>query len=142
MLDRIGLVDETIPGGYGEDYEWLLRASAAGPIACVPEPLVRVNWHTASFFSDRWQTIIDALVYLLDRYPAFEQHPAGLARIEGQIAFAQAGVGDSRAARSWARRALGHSRTEKRAYVALACSTPLLGNDTVMRLAHKAGRGI
>jgi glycosyltransferase involved in cell wall biosynthesis len=142
LLDQIGLVDEAIPGGYGEDYEWLLRASCVGPITCVPEPLVRVNWHTSSFFADRWQTIIDALVYLLEHYPEFQQHPAGLARIEGQIAFAQAGLGNNRAARAWARRALGHSRTEKRAYVALACSTPLIGNDTVMRLAHRAGRGI
>jgi len=142
MLEQIGLVDENIPGGYGEDYEWLLRASSAGPVCCVPEPLVRVNWHTASFFADRWRTIIDALSYLLERYPAFEQHPAGLARIEGQIAFAHAGLGDRAAARTWARRALNHRRTEKRAYVALACTTPLIGNDTVMRLAHKAGRGI
>jgi glycosyltransferase involved in cell wall biosynthesis len=142
MLEQIGLVDETIPGGYGEDYEWLLRASGVGPVCCVPEPLVRVNWHASSFFADRWRTIIDALVYLLDRYPAFEEHPTGLARIEGQIAFAHAGLGDSRAARTWARRALSHRATEKRAYVALACSTSLLGNDTVMRLAHRAGRGI
>ena len=27
MLERIGLVDEEIPGSYGEDYEWLLRAA-------------------------------------------------------------------------------------------------------------------
>jgi len=142
MLERIGLVDEQIPGGYGEDYEWLLRASAVGPIHCVREPLVRVNWHASSFFADRWRTIIDALVYLLDRYPGFEQHPSGLARVEGQIAFAYAGLGDGRAARAWARKAMRHRPTEKRAYVAVACSTPFLGNDTVMRLAHRAGRGI
>lgn len=142
MLEQIGLVDERIPGGYGEDYEWLLRASGVGPVACVPAPLVRVNWHTASFFADRWRTIIDALIYLLDRYPQFQEHPRGQARIEGQIAFAYAGLGDKRAARTWARRALRHRTTERRAYLALACTTPLLENDTVMRLAHRAGRGI
>jgi glycosyltransferase involved in cell wall biosynthesis len=142
MLERIGLVDEEIPGGYGEDYEWLLRAAAVGPIRCVTEPLVRVNWHTASFFADRWRTIIEALGYLLERYPAFADHPRGLARIEGQIAFAHAGLGDGPGARHWARRALRHHPREKRAYVALACSTRLLSNETVMRLAHRAGRGI
>src|SRR5207302_1255950 len=27
LIDEIGLVDEEIPGSYGEDYEWLLRAA-------------------------------------------------------------------------------------------------------------------
>ena len=30
-----GPVDEDIPGGYGEDYEWLLRVAACGPIELV-----------------------------------------------------------------------------------------------------------
>lgn len=142
MLAEIGLVDEEIPGGYGEDYDWLLRASRAGPIRSVPDALVRVNWHTASFFSDRWRTIIAALHYLLERYPGFQDEPLGLARIEGQMAFAHAGLGERPAARSWARRALAHSPREPRAYVALLCSTGLVGNDTVVKLAHRAGRGI
>lgn len=142
LLEEIGLVDERIPGGYGEDYEWLLRASSATAIRSVPDPLVRVNWSQSSFFSSRWRTIISALHYLLARHPDFEQEPAGLARIEGQIAFAHAGLGDSATARSWARRALGHSRREPRAYVALLCSTGLLSNGAVLKLAHRAGRGI
>ena len=32
MLDGIGLVDEEIPGSYGEDWDWLLRAARRGPI--------------------------------------------------------------------------------------------------------------
>jgi GT2 family glycosyltransferase len=142
MLEEIGLVDERIPGGYGEDYEWLLRASAASPIRSVPNPLVRVNWSQSSFFANRWRTIISALHYLLASHPDFEQEPAGLARIEGQIAFAHAGLGETATARSWARRALTHSPREPRAYVALLCSTGLVSNGTVMKLAHRAGRGI
>ena len=34
-LSRIGLVDEQIPGSYGEDFDWLLRAVQAGPISVV-----------------------------------------------------------------------------------------------------------
>jgi len=142
LLGSIGLVDETIPGGYGEDYEWLLRATRFTDIRSVPAPLVRVNWHASSFFADRWQTIVSALQDLLDRNPDFVRQPRGLARIEGQIAFAQAGLGDTRAARSWARRALSHRWTEPRAYVALLCCTGLVTNETVVRLAHRAGRGI
>ena len=56
----IGLVDEHIPGSYAEDYDWILRAALAGPIAVVEEPLVRVRWGQ-SLFSSRWQTIIEAL---------------------------------------------------------------------------------
>src|ERR687896_474684 len=48
------LVDEEIPGGYGEDYEWLLRSSRRAPIIAVKDPLVRAHWHPKSFFSDRW----------------------------------------------------------------------------------------
>ena len=75
MLDRIGLVDEEIPGSYGEDYEWLLRAARLAPVAIVPEALVLVRWHTASYFVDRWQLIIDSIDYLLERYPEFESSP-------------------------------------------------------------------
>ena len=51
FLDRIGPADEHIPGGYAEDYEWVLRASRVKPIAVVPEPLVIVEWHAQSFFA-------------------------------------------------------------------------------------------
>lgn len=43
-LDKIGLVDEEIPGSYGEDFDWILRAAATGAIAVVPQALVRVHW--------------------------------------------------------------------------------------------------
>ena len=27
LVEKMGLIDEDVPGGYGEDYEWLLRAT-------------------------------------------------------------------------------------------------------------------
>ena len=36
MLAKIGLVDEEIPGSYGEDYDWLLRAARSAPVASSP----------------------------------------------------------------------------------------------------------
>ncbi|MGN6612165.1 MAG: glycosyltransferase family 2 protein [Angustibacter sp.] len=142
MVDAIGLVDEEIPGGYGEDYEWLLRAAAAGAIPSVPAPLVRVNWHQASFFADRYRTIIAALHYLTDKYPQFQGSPRGLARIEGQLAFAHAGLGERRDALRWAGRSVRHHWREQRAYAALVVTTGLLSAERVVSLAHRAGRGI
>jgi glycosyltransferase involved in cell wall biosynthesis len=142
LLGRIGLVDEAIPGSYAEDYEWLLRAARVEPIATVHAPLARIHWHESSFFAARWETIVSALTYLLERYPEFESERAGLARICGQIAFASAGCDRASDARAWARRALRLSPFQPRAYLALAVSVGVLNPDQVLRLAHTFGRGI
>jgi glycosyltransferase involved in cell wall biosynthesis len=142
LLGPIGLVDEQLPGSYGEDYEWLLRAAAVAPVLVVPRALVRVHWHATSFFSGRWRTIAEALTYLIDKHPELRGDPAGMARLEGQVAFAHAALGDRGAARSWAGRALRHNWRERRGYVALAVSARLLRAETVMRLANSMGRGV
>jgi glycosyltransferase involved in cell wall biosynthesis len=142
LLDDIGLVDEQIPGSYAEDYEWLLRASRHGPVLAVPEPLAVIHWHQASFFADRWRTIIAALIYLVDKHRELHQEPSGLARIYGQIAFAHAALGERGQARRWARRTLSLNRRERRAYLALAISLGLVRATTVARIAHSAGKGI
>jgi hypothetical protein len=108
----------------------------------VPEPLVRVHWHRSSFFADRWATIIDAIQYLVARYPEFERHPRGLARLYGRLAFANAALGNRAEARRWARRTLRLNPTERRGYLALGVSTGLVSAETLLRLAHRTGRGI
>lgn len=138
----IGLVDEAIPGSYGEDYEWLLRATAANPIPVVPEPLVRVHWHRSSYFADRWATIVDAIRYLLDKHPDLRTDRIGLARLYGRLAFASAAAGRRSDARTWARRTIALDPRERRAYLALAISTGIVPADAVVRLANRAGRGI
>ena len=40
LLERVGLIDEAIPGGYAEDHEWLLRATRHAPVLVTEEPLV------------------------------------------------------------------------------------------------------
>jgi glycosyltransferase involved in cell wall biosynthesis len=142
LWDAIGPVDEHIPGSYAEDYEWLLRAARITGILAVQEPLVKVHWHQSSWFSDRWKMIVDALTYLLEKVPEFEREPVGLARIYGQIALAHAASGERALARKWARRTIGLSWKERRAYVALAISTRLVKVETVQRLAHAAGKGL
>ncbi len=100
-LDGIGLIDEAIPGSYGEDYEWMLRACRREPILVVGLPLVRAYWHRTSFFADRWATIVEAIEYLLAKYPEFQGQPRGLARLYGRLAFAHAALGHRSLARRW-----------------------------------------
>jgi glycosyltransferase involved in cell wall biosynthesis len=142
FFGKIGQVDEEIPGSYAEDYDWMLRAAAAGPIAVVPEPLVTVLWGQTSHFNRKWRTISDALRYLLRKHPAFADDPRGLARVQGQIALAHAALGERAEARTWAVRTLRNSWRERRAYLALLVSLRVLSADRVLRLAHATGRGI
>jgi glycosyltransferase involved in cell wall biosynthesis len=142
LLGPIGLVDEALPGSYYEDYEWLLRAARVAPVLVVPEPMVRIHWHATSFFSERWQTIISAITYLIDKHPELRGDPAGMARLEGQLAFAHAALGQRAAARRWAASALRRNWRERRGYVALLVSTRLVRADTVLRMAHSVGKGV
>ena len=142
LLGPLGLVDEDIPGSYAEDYELLLRASRLAPVVAVMQPLVRVHWHAASFFTSRWRTIISGLSYLLERYPEFSRSPCGLARIEGQIAFAHAALGERPQARRMARSALRRCPRERRAYLALVMSAGLLRPQWVLAAAQRTGRSI
>jgi glycosyltransferase involved in cell wall biosynthesis len=141
-LDGIGLVDERLPGSYAEDYDLLLRAARRAPIVAVTEPLVDVHWHQQSFFAERWTTIAEALAYLLDKHPEFSADSRGLARIQGQIAFAEAARARRPAAWRASRSALRHNPLEHRAYLALAVASGLLPAASVLRIANRAGRGI
>ncbi len=141
LVDRIGPVDEDIPGSYAEDYDLFLRTAQVCPIAVADEPLVRVWWHGASFFFERWRTIDEALDYLVAKHPDFAHHPRGLARILGQRAVAQAAMGERRRAVATALRTLRLNPLEKRVPVALAvaCGLPA---GAALRAAHRLGKGI
>ncbi|MCN0153597.1 glycosyltransferase family 2 protein [Salinispora arenicola] len=142
LRDGFGLVDEEIPGSYAEDYEFLLRAARSAPLVSLRTPLVLVRWHKRSYFAQRWDTISEALQWLLERYPEFGTQPAGEARVAGQIAFARAASGDRQGALSWARRTLRCNPREPRAYLALAVAGRVVRADAVLRTLHKRGRGI
>lgn len=142
VIDGFGLVEEEIPGSYGEDYEFLLRAARSHPIVNVQTVGVRVLWSKASYFSGRWATMRSGLTWLLDRYPEFADVPAGQARVLGQIAFATAADHDRRAGAQYAVQALKRRPTEPRAYLALGVAARLLSPDWVLRQLHRTGRGI
>ena len=141
LIDRIGLIDEDVPGGYGEDYEWLLRATRHTDMLLVPAPLVRVRWHTASFYAERWQMRIDGLQYILDRYPEFETEPVGLARIYGQMAFAKASLGDRKGAVELAKKTLKLNPKEGRAGLALSVAAGV-PSATVVSQLQKRGMSV
>ena len=141
-LTEIGLLDEQIPGSYGEDYDLLLRAAQRGPITAVPQPLVEVFWHQQSFFAQRWQTIADGLAYLLNKHPELAADPRGRARIEGQAAFAHAALAHRAEAWRASLRALRGNPLERRPYLALAIAAGAVPAHSIVRLANRRGRGI
>lgn len=141
LTERIGLVDEEIPGSYAEDYDLMLRTARVCPIAVASEPLVRVWWHGASFFFERWKTIDEALAYLLAKYPELGLEPEGLIRIQGQRAVAQAAMGQRRRALATIGGILRLRRWEKRIPVALAVVAGV-PPGALLAAAHRFGRGI
>ena len=140
-LADIGLLDEQIPGSYGEDYDFLLRAARRGPIVAVERPLIDTFWHQQSFFAQRWQVIVDGLRYLLDKHPELAADSAGR-RIEGQAAFAHAALGHRVVACRVSLRALRGNPLERRAYLALAVAAGVIPASSVIRLANQRGRSI
>lgn len=141
LVNEVGPVDEELPGSYAEDYDLLLRIAKRGPILCVREPLVAINW-AGSFFSRRFPMIADALVHLLEKHPEFTTEPRGLARIEGQIAFYRAAAGEYGTAMRWALRSLRHNWRERRAYLALVLAGRITSGQRVLSALNARGRGI
>jgi len=141
LLRDVGLVDESIPGSYGEDYDWLLRAARIAPGVAVRQALARVRWQH-SYFADRWPVMIQALTYQLEHRPELKQDPVNLARVYGRLAFAQAASGNRGEAREWARRSIRLHWLQPRAYLAYLVSYGLVKPQTILRLAHTVGRGV
>ena len=142
FLMTIGPFDEAIPGSYGEDYDWLLRATRVRPVLTLRRALATIHWHESSFFEGRWDMIADALLYLLGKHPEFERDPKGLARIHGQLAFAYAASGRRRESRLWARRCMARNPRQPRAYLALLVASGVVGAHDVLRALHRVGRGL
>ncbi len=137
----IGLVDEELPGSYGEDFDWIIRSAQAGGFAVVAEPLVKVRWGQ-SMFSQRWQTIVDSIDYSLNKHQVFHQDPQALGRLYGRRAFALAALGETRPALRQAWRTVRVNPRERRAYLAGAVALHLVSAERLMKIAHNRGHGI
>ena len=142
LIDKVGMIDELLPGSYGEDYDVLLRTARIAPIRVVNEPLVAVRWTGQSYFYGQWTRYAEALRYLLEQHPEFRSQPTALARVQSQIAFAMAASGDRRLSRAWARDSLAAKRGNARAWLALAVSYRIVPAAAIARVANVFGKGI
>jgi len=135
-------VNETIPGGYGEDYDWLLRAAGTGGLVAVPDVLTEVHWHESSYFDSQWTTMAAGLEWILRAHPDFARCRRGNGRVKGQIAFAYAAAGRRGLACRWAWSSLRASPLEPRPYLSLAVAGGMLRPAWLVRQLHARGRGI
>ena len=142
VIDRIGLVDESIPRGASEDYEWQLRAARIAPIRVVDEPLVEIEWHDGSLYHREWDVYVGGLEYILGRYGEFAGCPRGRARLEGQIAFGYASMRDRREAARWIARCIRHDWRQPRGYLALMVGTGLLPPDRLVAWLNVRGKSV
>lgn len=141
LVERIGLVDEEIPGSYGEDFDWLLRAVQHGSVTVVPRPLVRVRWG-GSQFSQQWQTIVDAIDYSLRKHAVFHRDSRALGRLYGRRAFALAALGRRTEARRAVIATVRVAPREPRAYLAASVALRIVSAQRLLHLAHRRGHGI
>ena len=137
----IGPLDEDLPGGYAEDYEWMLRATRHAPVPVDPEPLLQMRWIVNSHFRDKWPDWEGALAQILRQNPDFDREPRGRARVEGQIAVAVAAQGRTVEALRHIRTTLASSWREPRALIALAVVAGVPAGRISAAL-NKRGRGI
>lgn len=141
LLDSVGLVDEEIPGSYGEDFDFIIRALQAGSVSVVEEALVTVHWGQ-SLFSRDWSTIISAIDYMIDKHAVIRQDKRALARLYGRRAFASAAMDRRRESFRNCLRTVRLSPKEKRAYVTMPVILGLVSAERLMDLAHRRGHGI
>lgn len=142
LLGPLGLVDEAIPYGYGEDYDLLLRAARLGRIVVVPEVLAEVLWHPGSYFSRRWEAMVDGLGYLLVKHPEISADRHGVAWMQGQRAFALAAAGRRGEAVKTALVSLRNNPRERRGPLALLVASGLVPAEKIMKALNSRGRGI
>lgn len=141
-FDDVGLYDEDLPHGYGEDYDWLLRATRVGPVGAVSDILADIRKDVPSWFRGRSLNTATALEYLLDKHPDFRGSRRGHARILGQIAYARAAGGERARGARVAGRALCTYPATSHAWLALAVAGPGVDPARMLSAARRLGRGL
>ncbi|GAA3197851.1 glycosyltransferase family 2 protein [Actinocorallia longicatena] len=134
------LFDEEIPGSYGEDYEFLLRAAGRVPVRNLPVVGVGIRWHKGSYFSvlQNAPLISSAVRWLLGRY---DFPRAGYAHWAGKVAFAEAVQKHRGEALRWSWRTMLRRPLDARALLAtvVALGVP---PALVMKVLDRMGRGV
>jgi hypothetical protein len=142
LIEKIGLVDETIPRSMAEDWDLLLRAAEHGPIVHLDEPLIRVQWGPTSYFADQWQTRNDARLWMLEHHPELGTDPRGAGLTYGKLAFGSAMLGERRQSLHWAARALRADWRQPRTVLALLVVSHLAKGQWIVDQLNRRGHGI
>jgi glycosyltransferase involved in cell wall biosynthesis len=140
-IERWGPVDEELPGGYAEDYDWLLRAARVAPILVAADAATEIEWHPKSYFGNRWETIDSALEFFVNKTPEFAAEPRGLARVVGQRAFAQAAMGETKRSLATAWQTFRLDWRQPRAYIVPIVASRIISADRLVKWANATGRG-
>ncbi len=134
------LFDEEIPGSYGEDYEFLLRAAERAPIRQIPLHGLGLRWHRESYFSvlENASLISEAVQWLIGRY---DFPRSGYAHWGGKVAFAEAVRGRRGPALRWIGRTMRARPLDARALLALSVVAGVPATF-IMRGLSRIGRGM
>ena len=138
---KAGEYDEDLPHGYGEDYDWLLRASRVGKVGVVTEVLADIRKDVPSWFRGRALNTADALEYMLDKHPDFADHRKAHARVLGQIAYARGTAKERGTALRYAGRSLAAYPLAPHGWLGLV-STTGVDPQRILKVARLFGRGV
>ncbi|ROO83273.1 glycosyl transferase family 2 [Actinocorallia herbida] len=134
------LFDEDIPGSYGEDYEFVLRAAGRAPIRQIPFVGLGLRWHEGSYFSvlNNAPLISEAAQWMLDKH---EFPCGGYAHWAGKVAFAEAVSERRSSALKWIGRTMAARPLDPRALLALAVTAGVPA-AFIMKNLDRIGRGV
>lgn len=144
LTEAVGLVDEDIPYGYGEDYDLLIRSAALGKISVLAEPAVEVLWHKGgSKFSRRWEAMEAGIRFLINKHPELTESKQTASWLHGQRAFALASQKERRReGLQVAAHSIFLNPRQPRGYLALAVASGAVSSQWVVDRLNEKGRGI
>ncbi len=141
-VERAGLYDEDLPGGYAEDYDWVLRLARTGPVGTVAPLLADVRKDSGSWYYGRAAMTAAGLEHLLAKHPDIAGSRRGHARMLGQIALARSVLGERRQAARYVMKAFARWPVSLHASVALAHIATGIDDRHLRRAARLLRRGM
>ncbi|MGH7487103.1 MAG: glycosyltransferase family 2 protein [bacterium] len=138
---KAGRYDETLPSGYAEDYDWVLRASRVGRIGAVTAPLADIRKDGQSYYKGRADRTVAGLEFFLQKHPEIAESRRGHARILGQIAFYRSSAGERSEGLRCAGKAFLRWPASPHVYLAAAQATTGIDAERFARMLRRFGRG-
>jgi hypothetical protein len=141
-VERAGQYDEELPGGYAEDYDWVLRVAKAGRVGTVAALLADVRKDSGSWYYGRAAMTAAGLEHLLAKHPDIAGSRRGHARMLGQIALARSVLGERRRALCVAAKAFSRWPLSLHAGLAVAHIATGIDDRHLRRAARLLRRGM